>query len=147
MAWPGRCAVVEMPDGISRLPVDRGYPVPFFAAVIDGKPDIRRVSAAKFHRCIKERLCWLCGEGLGEEVTFVLPVEALQAGKWTEPPCHLECARYAMAVCPFILNPERAYRSGTKCPGEYALHTTTFYECGPLGNRYPIGVITLGPAL
>jgi len=137
-----------MPERMRRLPITaRGYPALFFAAVVDGKPDIRRVSAAKFHRCIKERLCWLCGEALDEVVTFVLTKEAAQDRIWTEPPCHRECAEYALVACPFIADPDRQYRNGRKHSGEYVLYNTVFYQCSPLRNSYPVGYITLGPPI
>jgi hypothetical protein len=135
-----------MPERLQRLPqTERGYPALFFAAVIDGKVNIRSVSAAKFHRCVKEGLCWLCGEKLDGLLTFVITKEAAKTGIWVEPPSHLECAEYAMEVCPFITNPGRHYASGTPQPDEYVLYTTTSYGCGPLRNSYPIAYITLGP--
>ena len=135
-----------MPARLARLPKTQlGYPALFFAVVIDGEPDIRRVSATKFHRCVNEKLCWLCGEPLDELVTFVVTKEMAKLGKWFEPPCHRECAEYAMAVCPFILNPDRRYRNGVRCPGDYELYTTSSYQCSPLRNSYPAGIMTLGP--
>ena len=136
----------DMPARLKRLPMTgRGYPALFFAAVVDGEPDIRRVSAAKFHRCINERLCWLCGESLEQTVAFVLTERAVKESTWTEPPCHIECAEYAMQVCPFITDPDRHYRNGAAQPEAYRLYLTESYRCGPLRNTYPVGVITLGP--
>jgi hypothetical protein len=139
---------MRMPERIARLPLTaRGYPALFFAAVVDGEPDIRRVSAAKFHRCVKERLCWLCGEALDEIMVFVVSKQAAESRIWFEPPCHRECAEYALAVCPFIADPTRRQRNGTPHPGEYVLYETASYQYGRLHNSYPIGVIALGPRI
>ena len=117
---------IPMPARIACLSLtEKGYPLPFFAAMIDGKPDIRIVSTEKFHRCVNEHLCWLCGQPLDIPFVFVVPPNKITS---SEPPCHDECAEYAMAACPFITNPSMKYRNRQKRPESYVmLHNFILY--------------------
>lgn len=65
---------VDMPPRIARLPVnDAGYPVPWFVAWIDGKPDFRVIGPAKLPKAVKEGRCWICGDKItGPTVAFVI---------------------------------------------------------------------------
>lgn len=138
---------VTMPERMARLPLtEKGYPALFFAAVIDGKPNIRMIDAEKFKRCLAEKVCWLCGEPLEAEMTFVLTTDLFEAQKAVEPPCHLECAEYAMQACPFITNPDMQFHNPAYPirPKEFHLYTTTSYEV-PFVHRWPIPSIILGP--
>lgn len=52
----------KLPERMRNLPVDgRGYPVPFFVAWKDGKPEFRAMDNLKFFDCMNRRLCWVCG--------------------------------------------------------------------------------------
>ncbi len=98
-----------MPERIKNLPRDpeRGYPVPFFVASVNGKPDFRIADEQKRIRCVKERLCWICGERLGRYLVFVIgPMCAINRIS-AEPPMHRDCAEYSVRVCPFLLNPNQ----------------------------------------
>jgi hypothetical protein len=100
---------IQMPDRIAALPQDpeRHYPVPFFVAWIDGKPDFRIADNDKRIRCIKERLCWICGERLGRYLVFVVGPMCSVNRISAEPPMHRDCAEYSVRVCPFLLNPNQ----------------------------------------
>lgn len=101
-------------------PVDaRGYPVPWFVAQPeDGKPwDFRVVRPGGMSEAIMRDSCWLCGQPMGRYKVFVLgPMSAMQR-LTSEPPCHLDCAEFAVRACPFILNPDMA-RSPRALPGD-----------------------------
>jgi hypothetical protein len=101
-----RPGLIDMPDRIARLPVDeRGYPVPRFVATIDGKPDFRVVDPRWMVHAVNHQRCWLCGEALGQNLAFVLgPMCAINRIN-SEPPCHLDCARFAAKNCPFLARP------------------------------------------
>jgi hypothetical protein len=98
-----------MPDRIAALPVDpeRGLPVPFFVAQVDGKPDFRIAEADKVARCRQEYLCWICGQKLGRYMTFVIGPMCAVNRISAEPPMHRDCAEYSVKVCPFLLNPKQ----------------------------------------
>jgi len=112
---------IPMPERIANLPRDkeRGYPVPFFVAEIDGKYDFRIADEQKRIRCVQERLCWICGERLGRYLAFVIgPMCAINRIS-AEPPMHRDCAEYSVRVCPFLLNPNQK-RNPRKVEAEIA---------------------------
>lgn len=98
------------PSRIARLPVSRGYPVPWFVDWINGEPEFRAADGRKFERAIRERLCWVCGEVIGRYVTFVLGPMCGVNRVSAEPPCHLECAQYSAINCPFLSKPRMERR-------------------------------------
>lgn len=103
----------KMPLRILRLPVDeREYPVPWFVAWVDGKPEFRAMDTAKFIRAVKEKRCWVCGESLGVKMAFVIgPMCAINRIS-SEPPSHLECAMFSAQGCPFLTKPHMVRREG-----------------------------------
>ena len=100
-----------LPQRLKKLPVDeRGYPVPWFVAWMDGKPEFRAMDPEKFCRAIKEKRCWVCGDILGVNVCFVAgPMCGINRTS-SEPPSHLECARWSARNCPFLNNPHMVRR-------------------------------------
>lgn len=111
-----------IPDRLRKLPVDaRGYPVPFFVAWIDGKPDHRIVDPAKFRVCIRKHRCWICGRSLGKFATFTIGPMCVVNRTSGEPPAHQECARFAVRACPFLTLP-RAVRRDAKLPDQTTVH-------------------------
>jgi hypothetical protein len=134
-----RTGLPRLPDRWRWLPIEeRGYPVPYFVAYVDGRPDFRVMDAAKFARCINLNLCWLCGDKLGRYRTFVIgPMCALNRTT-AEPPCHTDCAEYAARTCPFLTLPKAARREanlpvgGMKPAGEMLLRNpgvTLLWTC------------------
>lgn len=102
----------ELTPRIARLPVDpeRGYPIPFFVSYVDGKPEFRMSDSAKFVRCVKEKLCWVCGEPLGSYKSFVIgPMCAINLISG-DPPSHLDCALWSVRGCPFLTRPNMVRR-------------------------------------
>src|SRR5207253_3091296 len=65
-----RPGLPEMPRQIRQLPVERGYPVPWFVARVDGHYDFRVADGRKMPLAVKKRLCYICGQPLGKEYTF-----------------------------------------------------------------------------
>ena len=134
---------IRMPARMSRLPInERGYPIPYFVAVkANGEHDFRYADAEKFESCIKQRLCWLCGDRLGQYMVFAIGPMCVVNRNTSEPPCHLECAQYACRACPFLSNPamrrnekaltEEGYAAGIlipRNPGVTALWITKRYR-------------------
>jgi hypothetical protein len=111
---------VPMPKRIAELPRDpeRGYPIPFFVSIIDGKADFRVVDGPKVLVCIRQRRCWICGQPLGRYLAFVIGPMCAVNGISAEPPMHRDCALYSVAVCPFLLNPNQK-RNYKKYPDGY----------------------------
>ena len=97
----------DAPARIRDLRTDqRGFPVPWFVAWIDGKPDFRVIEHGKIGEALRHDQCWLCGQRLGAYKAFVIgPMCAINRVS-SEPPCHLECAEFAAQACPFLTQPK-----------------------------------------
>src|SRR5258708_35755545 len=108
-----------LPSRMLSLPIDdRGYVVPWFVDWIDGKPEFRAMDGKKFVRAVREKLCWVCGERLGRYMTFVAgPMCGINRTS-SEPPSHLECARWSARNWPFLSNPEMIRRIDEKIGGD-----------------------------
>lgn len=95
-----------MPRRLKQLPItEEGWPQLYFAAIIDGKPDLRIADAEKKARCDSKKLCWICGQPLGRMLVGVLGPMCVITRTTSEPPQHLECATFAARVCPFLVRP------------------------------------------
>lgn len=107
-----RSGLPEMPPQIRRLPIERGYPVPWFVPKVDGHYDFRLADyRRKLPLAIKKKLCWICGCAVGKE--YVFPIGPMCAVNRTtsEPPSHMSCAEFAALACPFLLQKEQKRRS------------------------------------
>lgn len=108
-----RAELPPLPSRIRRLPVDhRGYPVPFFVAWVEGKPDFRIIDPVKLARCVHEHRCWICGDRLGVYLAFVIGPMCAVNRISSEPPSHRECAEFAAIACPFLARPHMRRREG-----------------------------------
>lgn len=145
-----------LPVRMQNLPIDeRGYPVPWFVAWQDGKPEFRAMDGVKWIQAVREKLCWVCGQTLGVYKTFVAgPMCGINRTS-AEPPSHLECARWSAINCPFLSNPKQSRRdlgdvsladsagfALQRNPGVTMLWTTKTYSIFDDGNGKPL--ITFG---
>lgn len=106
-----RAGLPSLPPRLSALPIDeRGFPVPWFVAWIDGKPDHRVMDAEKMPRAVKLGLCWMCGGALGRFKSFCIGPMCSITRTISEPPSHLECLRYAAMACPWMTRPHAKRR-------------------------------------
>lgn len=102
---------LPMPASIRALPIDdRGYPVPFFVAYVNGVPDHRVADPEKRRRCINEALCWICGRRLGSYLAFVIGPMCAVNRISADPPMHRDCADYSIKACPFLTRPHMVRR-------------------------------------
>lgn len=100
-----------LPNRMTHLPLDeRGYPIPWFVAYIDGKPEFRAMDNRKWLTAIKENRCWVCGGILGVNKVFVVGPMCGVNRTTSEPPCHLDCAQWSARNCPFLSNPNMTRR-------------------------------------
>lgn len=105
-----------VPPEMRALPIDeRGYPVPFFVAWVDGRPDFRVSDPAKMEKAIRFSRCWLCGGALGKYRAFVIGPMCAVNRVSSEPPSHLNCAMFAVKACPFLTMP-KAHRRESHMP-------------------------------
>jgi hypothetical protein len=136
-----RPGLPPLPERMSNLPLDeRGYPIPEFVSNLDGKRDFRVVSLEHLAHCIRNNVCWICGQRLDPWKVFVIgPLAAIQ-GVSNEPPSHVECAEFAVRACPFLLLPKAQHRptdmpniqkmpgSMKRNPGACCLYMVTGYS-------------------
>ena len=101
----------EVPSRLKKLQkTERGYPVPWFVAWMDGKPDFRAMDGEKFVQAVRYKLCWICGEPMGKFKAFVIGPMCAVNRTSSEPPSHRDCAVFAAMACPFLANPDRCRR-------------------------------------
>jgi hypothetical protein len=153
---PIRPELEQLPERMRSLPMDeRGYPVPWFVAWVDGKPEFRAMDTKKFIRALREKLCWVCGHRLGVNVCFVAgPMCGINRTN-SEPPSHLDCARWSAVNCPFLSKPRMVRREDdvmdnagfrekaaglaiTRNPGVAMLWITRQYEVFNDGTGKPL---------
>lgn len=101
-----RAGLPLLPARIAALPIDeRGYPVPWFVAWIDGAPDFRIIGPGKLSAAHSRKLCWICGQPLGRNFAFVAGPMCGVNRVSAEPPNHADCATFAAIACPFLVRP------------------------------------------
>lgn len=106
-----RDGLPPLPPKMTRLPIDRrGFPVPYFVAMIDGEPDHRIADERALRACVEQNRCWLCGGPLGRYKAFCIGPMCAITRTISEPPQHLECAIYAATACPFMTRPHAKRR-------------------------------------
>lgn len=106
-----RDGLPPMPPNVSKLPVDaRGYPVPWFVAWIDDKPDFRVIRENGIALAHNNERCWICGEPRGRNLAFVIGPMCAVNRVSSEPPSHRDCAIFAATACPFLTLPKAQRR-------------------------------------
>lgn len=99
-----------IPKFLAHLPVsEKGYPVPFFAPFVGGKPDFRLMDGRKWKACAERGLCSICGKKLNVAKYFITGPLGLKNGVQSDPPMHRHCALYSIQYCPHLAS-ERASR-------------------------------------
>src|SRR4051812_2485365 len=100
--------MVDVPSRMKARPVDpRGYPIPWFVNIADdGTADFRVIRPNGVLQAHRTATCWLCGDRLGRFKTFAIGPMCAVNRITSEPGSHLDCARYAAQVCPFLSQPK-----------------------------------------
>lgn len=92
-------------------------PAPRFISWINGKPDFRSIEPDKLGKAVRLNLCWLCGQALGSRLAMVVGPMCIINRVSSEPPCHRECAEYAVVACPFLSDAIRRRNTRPFVPG------------------------------
>jgi hypothetical protein len=104
---------IPMPKSIAKLPIGpNGYPVPWFVAWVDDKPEFRAADSNKLRMAVRQKLCWVCGQPLNNRLTFAIGPMCVVNRTSAEPPSHFECAEYSAKACPFLSRPAMVRREG-----------------------------------
>lgn len=119
---PLRSDLPPLTARIATLPIDeRGYPVPWFVAWIDGKPDFRIADSRKRALADRDKLCWVCGQPLGRNLSFVIGPMCAITRSTAEPPNHHECAVWSVQGCPFLAKPQMIRRQHAEVVAQHKL--------------------------
>ena len=98
---------IPVPERMRKLPIsDKGFPTPYFVGEFEGKRDFRVIAPGAMAACYHKRICWLCGQPLGQYMAFVIGPMCSVNRISSEPPSHLDCANYAVRACPFLSRPK-----------------------------------------
>jgi hypothetical protein len=114
-----------IPPRMQHLPIDeRGFPTPWFVAWLNeartkelppgrGRPDFRVIGGDRIARAVRHQVCWICGQRLlSQPVACVLGPMCSINRISSEPPSHVQCARFAVRACPFLTRPQMKRREG-----------------------------------
>ena len=104
-----------IPQRVRSLPIQNGFPVPWFVAQVNGKYDFRLIEKHKLLEAIKYKKCWVCGEKLGAYLAFSIGPMCAINRTISEPPSHTECAEWSIKACPFLAQ-RQDYRRDTNLP-------------------------------
>ena len=110
---------MTIPERMKSRPTYGGLPVPF-AVVIDhnGVPDFKITDVDRWHQCIREKLCAICGERLDYWVWYIGGESCAEQGIYLDLAMHEECAFYSARACPFLAE-GRDYSEHVKAPAGY----------------------------
>jgi hypothetical protein len=138
-----------IPQRILSLPVQNGYPVPWFVAQVDGKYDFRITDGSKLKKAVNLKRCWICGERLGSHLAFPIGPMCAINKTISEPPSHTECAEWSIKTCPFLAQKQEIRREtnlpeGIKEPGGIAIARQPGVTCLWVTNFYKVVQVANG---
>jgi len=99
----------QIPAFLSHLKTYNGFPVPFIQMWLGNKPSFRAVNLEHCARCLRDKLCAICGRRLGEYCYFIGGPLSKKNRLFVDPPMHRQCAEFASKVCPFVSDTQQEY--------------------------------------
>jgi hypothetical protein len=99
----------EIPTFLSHLKTYNGFPVPFIQLWAGSKPDFRAVNLEHCARCLRDKLCAICGRRLGEFCYFIGGPLSKKNRLLVDPAMHKHCAEFASKACPFVSGHRQEY--------------------------------------
>jgi hypothetical protein len=114
---------IPIPDTAKDRPLYQDLLVPYTVRWFDGIPDFKVSDEKAIFRCVRNRLCGLCGKKLGRYMTFIGGPLSMHNKLFTDPAMHRLCAEYALQVCPFLSGDIRAMATTYKHDAERILST------------------------
>lgn len=95
---------IPIPSLMRNLPRDtRGWPITYTSLILpDGRHDFTQADTYIWRRCVKDRLCALCGNSLTKKMWFIGGPLSMVNRFFFDLGMHEECARYALLVCPYL---------------------------------------------
>ena len=98
----------EIPAFLAHLKIYNGFPVPFIQLWAASKLDFRAVNTEHCARCLRDKLCAICGRRLGEYCYFIGGPLSKKNRLFVGPAMHKQCAEFAR-VCPFVSGQRQEY--------------------------------------
>lgn len=94
----------NIPKQLAHLKLDeRGYPIPYFVHVTDGKPNFRFQDLEKRDICVQRKLCAICGKKLDKGFAFVITgPHGYKNRTVSDAPMHRVCAEFTLRCCPHL---------------------------------------------
>jgi hypothetical protein len=110
---------IPLPPRMMRRPVnERGFPVPWFVSFIGGKWDFVNLDPRKIIEAYNRKICWLCGEPLGQYKSQVIGPMCSINRVSSEPSQHYDCAEFAVRACPFLARPNAKRNTAAALAGD-----------------------------
>jgi hypothetical protein len=115
----------EMPRRLRQRAKHNGYPVPYSVMWVDGVPDFRVTDGERWLSCVRGRRCAMCGVGLDKGAWFVGGPLCEVNRVFLDPAMHLDCAEFALRVCPFLAAPRSHFSDLERRPAPDAATPST----------------------
>src|SRR5258708_21749215 len=94
--------VLEIPEFLAHLKTYGGYPIPFTQLWAYGKPDFRAVDMEHCARCLRDKLCAICGRRLGEYCYFIGGAPSKKKRLFVGPAEHKAIAEFSPQTSPLF---------------------------------------------
>lgn len=122
---------VPVPGRAAHRPWQRGFLVPAVTSLRDDGVTYKfgRVDGLEAVKCMCERRCQMCGNDITEDEDACF-LGGIGLRWFTEPPLHVDCARYSLQVCPMIV--ANAHQFAITVCREYMPVRTDTYEISAL---------------
>jgi hypothetical protein len=93
-----------MPRFLSTLPKDsNGLPIPFLSTLRAKGQPYSMIDPAKWESAFRREVCGLCGKELSPILAFIGGPLNLDHRYFKMLPMHVDCAEYALKVCPYMV--------------------------------------------
>ncbi len=110
---------VEVPIRLSARPRFRGLVIPYVTMILsNGEPDFTTNDELRRIEVMQDKKCAICGEPLDYWIFFIGGEKCYENRAFIDPAMHDDCARYSMAVCPYLKNEHAKYKETTKSMGD-----------------------------
>lgn len=101
---------VIVPDRLKDRPTFKDLLIPFMADATDHKQGeeggivvFGKADPIRWAECVEHHKCAMCGDRLDYWIAFIGGPKSIRYRAFLDPAMHVDCAEYAMAVCPWML--------------------------------------------
>lgn len=106
---------IAVPEKLLERPRFNGRLVPFMAESSDGEHGGEggvvvwgKADPVRWSDCVQKKLCGMCGKPLDYWIAFIGGPESARSRAFLDPGMHVECAEYALDVCPWMIGGDGA---------------------------------------